>query len=217
MANSPSCGARSRALSSTGEYRLYLPMPRGAWDRDGGVIAEAVTDEDAALLVTAFGRAQRMGRRPPRRSAGSPLTPRTEVPDEVLRALPDLLLAVAEARQLLNALAYRKPAPGAVPQPLAVGRALAFGLCASPASGRHLGQDAPARSAYHRSAPTRSAHPSAVRARTVRVTGRRGCWPAARPCVTPRIAVAAPRPSHTSPPSTRREHPPPRHRRGGVG
>ena len=98
-----------QSVIDTGEYRFYLPMPRGAWDRDGGVIAEAVTDEDAALLVTAFGRLSGWQETTTEIRRLTP-DPATEVPDEVLRALPDLLLAVAEARQLLNALAYRKPA-----------------------------------------------------------------------------------------------------------
>lgn len=45
-----------RQVIDSGEYLFYLPMPRGAWDRDGALIAEAVADDEAAELVTAYAR-----------------------------------------------------------------------------------------------------------------------------------------------------------------
>ena len=40
----------------TGQWWFYLPTPRGAWDRDGALIAETVAQDEALDLIRAFSK-----------------------------------------------------------------------------------------------------------------------------------------------------------------
>jgi hypothetical protein len=96
-----------RGIINKRKYEFFLPMPRGAWDRDGALLVEALTGTQAVDLVVAYARLSGWQANIAEQRRLMPGASEMNVPSEVINvALLDLYESLNVARRHVFALAY---------------------------------------------------------------------------------------------------------------
>jgi hypothetical protein len=88
------------------EWHWVYPIPHGAWDRDGALIAQAIAEDEASTLVRTFSKLTSWELVLSTVHEDDPALAGIEVGSEQAEVLADLLAEISDAKRSLHTLAY---------------------------------------------------------------------------------------------------------------